>query len=77
QKDFVECFKPTAEIRELTLPDGTPVMLISRSTLLYPQQFAGKTRSEYLIGEANLQVKPDEKQPFIVKANDFKITALG
>lgn len=76
-KDLVECFIPTAEIRELTLPDGTRVMLNSRSTLLYPEQFAGKTRSVYLIGEANFQVKPDEKHPFIVKANDFQITALG
>lgn len=77
QKDLVECFIPTAEIRELTLPDGTRVMLNSRSTLLYPEQFAGKTRSVYLIGEANFQVKLDEKHPFIVKANDFQITALG
>ncbi|MCQ5209081.1 FecR domain-containing protein, partial [Bacteroides thetaiotaomicron] len=43
----------------------------------YPEEFAGKTRSVYLFGEANFQVKPDEKHPFIVKANDFQITALG
>ena len=66
QKDLVECFIPTAEIRELTLPDGTRVMLNSRSTLLYPEQFAGKTRSVYLIGEANFQVKPD----VILKPNE-------
>lgn len=77
QKDLVECFIPTAEIRELTLPDGTRVMLNSKSTLLYPEQFAGKTRSVYLVGEANFQVKPDEDHPFIVKGNDFQITALG
>lgn len=52
QKDLVECFIPTAEIRELTLPDGTRVMLKFENTLLYPEQFAGKTRSVYLIGEA-------------------------
>ena len=68
---------PTAEIREFTLPDGTRVMLNSKSTLLYPEQFTGKTRSVYLIGEANFQVKQDKEHPFIVKANDFQITALG
>lgn len=77
QKDLIEYYIPTAEIRELTLPDGTRVMLNSKSTLLYPEQFTGATRSVYLIGEANFRVKPDQKHPFIVKANDFQITALG
>lgn len=77
EKDLVECFIPTAEIRELTLPDGTHVMLNLKSTLLYPDQFTGETRSVYLIGEANFKVKPDKKHPFIVKANDYQITALG
>lgn len=75
--DLVECYIPTAEIQELTLPDGTHVMLNSKSTLLYPEQFTGDTRSVYLIGEANFKVKPDKKHPFIVKANDCQVTALG
>lgn len=37
EKDLVECYIPTAEIRELTLPDGTYVMLNSKSILLYPE----------------------------------------
>lgn len=77
QKDLLECYIPTAEIRELTLPDGTCVMLNSKSTLLYPEEFAGDTRSVYLIGEANFKVNPDKEHPFIVKANDFQVTALG
>lgn len=76
-KDLLECYIPTAEMRELTLPDGTRVMLNSRSTLLYPEQFSGKTRSVYLIGEADFKVKPDKEHPFIVKANDCQVTALG
>ena len=77
EKDLVECYIPTAETRELTLPDGTHVMLNSKSTLLYPEQFTGETRSVYLIGEVNFKVKPDKKHPFIVKANDYQVTALG
>ncbi|MEG0888927.1 MAG: FecR domain-containing protein [Bacteroides sp.] len=77
QKDLIECYIPAAEINELTLPDGTYVMLNSKSTLLYPEQFDGKTRSVYLIGEANFKVKSDKEHPFIVKANDCQITALG
>lgn len=77
QKDLIEYYIPTAEVREVTLPDGTRVMLNSKSTLLYPDQFTGKTRSVYLIGEANFRVEPDKKHPFIVKTNDFQITALG
>lgn len=76
-KDLIEYYTPTAEVRELTLPDGTRVMLNSKTTLLYPEQFNGKPRSVYLIGEANFQVQPDKEHPFIVKANDFQITALG
>lgn len=76
-QDLIEYHIPTAEIRELILPDGTNVMLNSNSTLLYPNQFRGKTRSVYLIGEANFKVTPNVQQPFIVKANDFQITALG
>ena len=77
EKDLVECYIPTAEIRELTLPDGTNVMLNSKSILLYPEKFTGETRSVYLIGEVNFKVKPDKKHPFIVKANDYQVTALG
>lgn len=64
-------------MRSLTLPDGTKVQLNSKSTLLYPQEFTGDSRSVFLLGEANFKVKPDKKRPFIVKSNDLQITALG
>lgn len=76
-EDLIESYIPTAELGKITLPDGTQVLLNSKSTLLYPKQFSGKTRSVYLIGEANFKVKPDKKHPFIVKATDFQVTALG
>lgn len=75
--DLIECYIPTAEIRELTLADGSSVMLNSKSTLFYPESFNGETRSVYLMGEAYFKVKPDKKHPFIVKGSDFQVTALG
>ena len=75
--NLIQQYIPTAEIRTLTLPDGTQVQLNSQSTLLYPQEFTGDSRSVFLLGEANFKVKPDKKRPFIVKSNDSQITALG
>ena len=53
------------------------VLDVYKRQLLYPEKFTGETRSVYLIGEANFKVKPDKKHPFIVKANDYQVTALG
>ena len=77
EPNLLQQYIPTAEVHTLTLPDGTKVQLNSQSTLLYPQEFTGKDRSVFLIGEANFKVKPDKKHPFIVKSNDFQVTALG
>jgi Fe2+-dicitrate sensor, membrane component len=75
--DLIELYVPTADITHLTLPDGTQVQMNSNATLLYPEQFTGESRSVYLIGEANFKVAKNGKQPFIVKSNDFQVTALG
>ena len=75
--DLLQAYIPTAEMRNITLPDGTQVLINSQSTLLYPQQFTGDTRCVYLVGEAGFKVKRDEEHPFIVKSSDFQVTALG
>lgn len=75
--DLIQRFTPAAAMHHVTLPDGTKVQLNSTSTLLYPNRFTGDNRSVYLVGEANFKVKPDKKHPFIVKSEDFQVTALG
>ena len=75
--DILQCHIPKAMTHDIELPDGTHVVLNSQSTLLYPKEFNGSTRSVFLIGEAYFKVKPDKDKPFIVKANDFQVTALG
>ena len=77
EPNLLQQYIPTAEVHTLTLPDGTKVQLNSQSTLLYPQEFTGKDRSVFLIGEANFKVKPNKKHPFIVKSNDFQVTEIN
>lgn len=77
QIDLLQAYTPKAEMRTIILPDGTVVMVNAQSTLLYPQEFTGSTRSVYLSGEANFKVHPDPLHPFIVKSADFQVTALG
>lgn len=75
--DLIEEYVPTAEMRHVTLPDGSRVQLNSQSVLLYPETFDGKSRSVYLMGEANFNVTPDANKPFVVKSSDFQVTVLG
>lgn len=65
------------QMKTFLLPDGSRVNMNSSSMLLYPKQFTGKYRSVFLVGEATFKVKANKKKPFIVKTNDFQITALG
>lgn len=74
---WVQEFASTTQMKTFTLPDGSQVQMNSKSMLLYPQQFTGSNRSVYLVGEANFKVKSDKKKPFVVKTDDFQITALG
>ncbi|WP_373156874.1 FecR family protein [Bacteroides cellulosilyticus] len=77
ESDLVQQFMPTTQMKTFILSDGSQVQMNSRSILLYPTQFTGKDRSVFLIGEANFKIKPNKKKPFIVKTNDFQVTALG
>jgi hypothetical protein len=84
-----ELVKPTAELAmnqliipygktsELLLPDGTKVILNAGSRLIYPENFSGKTREVFLVGEAYFDVKHDLHHPFIVQLNDLRVKVLG
>lgn len=75
--DIIELHTPIAQLNTITLPDGTIVHSNSKTTLLYPSEFTGETRSVYLVGEAMFKVAKDEKHPFIVKTSNVNVTALG
>lgn len=62
---------------DISLPDGTIVHLNADSKLCYGSHFNGKQRQVELTGEAYFDVAKDAQSPFIVKAGDIQVRALG
>ena len=65
------------ERAEVTLSDGTVVMLNADSRLEYPVTFRGDERRVRIDGEALFRVRHDEKHPFIVSTFASDIRVLG
>lgn len=61
----------------LTLQDGSRVILNSGSTLRYVKNFEKDRRELFLVGEAFFEVAKDSLRPFIVKTGQVTTTALG
>jgi transmembrane sensor len=68
---------PYGKTSEIILPDGTKVFLNAGSRLVYPENFTGKTREVFLVGEAFFEVRHDQKHPFIVQVSDLRVKVLG
>ncbi len=68
---------------QLTLPDGSKVWLNAGSSLQFPSQFTGKTRSVTLSGEGYFEVAKittpgaAKRIPFIVKTAQQEVLVLG
>jgi len=65
------------ESKRITLSDGSMVAVNAGSTLIYPKDFTGDTRTVFLTGEANFSVAKNPDKPFIVKTKHIDIRALG
>jgi transmembrane sensor len=71
-------YKSVAFTRNLTLPDGSRVVLRGNSRLVLEVGFnRKKTREVTLIGEAFFDVKHDSAHPFIIHTGKIKTTVLG
>jgi transmembrane sensor len=69
---------PRGGIWHLTLTDGTKVWLNAVTTIIYPENFSGKTRSVKLIsGEAYFEVLHNATKPFSVIVKDHTIEDIG
>lgn len=74
---MVEHYVKNGKREVVTLPDGSIIHLNSGSHIFYPENLEGKTRTVYLLGEADFKVTKNPQKPFIVKSADMSITALG
>ena len=61
----------------ITLPDGTKVILNSESTLKYNTDFNQKSREIALDGEAFFEVAKNTNLPFVVQVGNLSIKAVG
>ena len=68
---------PDGDKTELTLPDGTTVILNSKTTLHCEGKYGLDERRVTLDGEAFFNVAKDVDRPFILTAGDVSIEVLG
>ncbi|RIV21192.1 DUF4974 domain-containing protein [Fibrisoma montanum] len=63
--------------QQVTLEDGSLVILKQASSLSYPEHFGSKTRSVILEGEAFFNIKRDPTKPFVVHTGELVTEVLG
>jgi len=75
--DSLEVIAPMGSRTVVQLSDGSVVHLNYGSKIKYPQFFSGGTRKVVLTGEGFFKVAHNPKKPFIVKAGNLNIKAVG
>ena len=66
------------ERKQISLPDGSVVILNSLSSVSYPENIhKSRTREIKLRGEAYFDVTKDERRKFVVNASEIDIKVLG
>jgi transmembrane sensor len=75
--DSLEVVAPMGSRTIVQLPDGSVVHLNYGSKIKYSQFFSGDTRKVVLTGEGFFKVAHNSEKPFIVKAGNLNINAVG
>ena len=68
---------PAGQRAEITMADGTKVWLNAKSTLIFPNQFLGRTREVKLDGEGFFEVAHNKSMPFIVNTKKYNVRVWG
>lgn len=66
-----------AQRANLTLSDGTKVMLNADSEMKIPEKFASNVREVFLDGQAHFEVVENKDKPFLIHSNQSLIRVLG
>lgn len=74
---YNEVIVPQGADYQLTLADGTHVMLNSDSRIRFPDEFQGGERRVYIQGEVYFKVVHDENCPFFVETETMTVRVLG
>ncbi|MBB5623570.1 ferric-dicitrate binding protein FerR (iron transport regulator) [Pedobacter cryoconitis] len=74
---FTTVSTQTGERKNVTLPDGTNLMLNSVSTIRISPDFPAKRIVQLIDGEVFFDVKHDPKHPFIIKSGRLTTQVLG
>ena len=79
QADFplTEVVNTTSEPMKITLPDNSIVTLEKNGRLSYANNFDGKERKVFLLGDAFFDVTKNPRKPFVVYANELVTKVLG
>lgn len=75
--EFLPYAKTTDAVKDVTLPDGSRILLNSYSSLEVAKTFNNNKREVLLNGSAFFRVYKDHSKPFIVTTGNIKTTALG
>ena len=74
---FTEHYVRQGSMETIQLPDGSVAVLNAGSYMYYPENFKGKERLVYLVGEGDFKVAKNPDKPFIVHSSNMEIMALG
>lgn len=77
QTPVFRAFNAADRIEEIQLADGSLIKLNAGSTLEYPEEFQGETRTVKLKGEAFFEISRDETKPFIISTSQTNVEVLG
>lgn len=76
-KSLKEIRNNTNKSKEVSLEDGSTVVLQPKSYLTLPEHFNNQNRVVYLMGEALFKVKRSPTKPFLVHAGNLITEVLG